>query len=263
MKKLPRVPENFGMLGLVGIKRVIDYTVRVRIRSDGKGVETQNVKMSVNPFCEIAVEEALRMKSRGLLSEVVTVSVGPEKAAESLRQTLAMGADRSVHVLSDDNLSPLFVAQILKKVAESQKAGLILLGKQSIDGDNNQTGQILAGMLGWPQATFASEIIETDDKSHLQVKREVDTGIQTIKVPLPCVITADLRLNEPRFATLPNLMKAKKKPIEVLDIKSLGIDLTPRVEVIKLEDPPKRKAGVKVASVDELIQKLRFEAKVI
>ncbi len=254
------------MRGLVAIKRVVDYSVKVRVKADKSGIDLNNVKMSMNPFCEIAVEEAIRLKEKGVLSEIVTVSVGPEKTQETLRQALAMGVDRAVHIstgTSVEALSPFLIAQLLKKIVEKEKADLMLLGKQSIDGDNNQTGQILATLLNWPQATFASELVFDQTSKSFQVKREVDSGIQVVKLTTPCLVTADLRLNEPRFATLPNLMKAKKKPLEVIDFKSLGVDLTPKVQVLSVEEPPVRKGGIKVASVDELIDKLRNEAKVI
>jgi electron transfer flavoprotein beta subunit len=251
------------MKAIVPIKRVVDYAVKVRIIA-GKGVDT-NVKMSMNPFCEIAVEEAIRLREKGLISEIVAVSIGPQQCQDTLRQALAMGADRGILVKTDmrtdTDLQPLGVAKVLKQIVEKENPILVLMGKQSIDGDNNQTGQLLAGMLSWPQATFASAIAFTDMK--LTVSREVDSGIENVNVSLPAVVTTDLRLNEPRFATLPNLMKAKKKPLEIVDLDSLGVDVSPRVRVVSVEDPPVRKGGKKVANVDELISALRNEAKVL
>jgi electron transfer flavoprotein beta subunit len=237
------------------------------VRADKSAVELDNVKMSMNPFCEIAVEEGLRMKEKGHLKELVVVSAGPDKVAETLRQALAMGADRAIHLKTgmrtDQELQPLAVAKLLQKIVEKEEPSLVLMGKQAIDSDSNQVGGILAGLTGWPQAGCASKVAVSEDKASLSVAREVDAGIQDVKMPLPAIVTADLRLNEPRYATLPNLMKAKKKPMEVIDAASLGVDLTPRLQVIRVEDPPVRSGGGKVADVDELLDKLRNEAKVI
>jgi len=253
------------MKALVPIKRVVDYAVKVRILA-GKGVDT-NVKMSMNPFCEIAVEEAIRLREKGLVSEVVAVCVGPQQSQDTLRTALAMGADRAIlvktDVRTDTDLQPLGVAKVLNKVIEKENPMLVIMGKQSIDGDNNQTGQILAGMLSWPQATFASAVVFNDLKTELLVSREVDAGIEKVRVPLPAVITADLRLNEPRFATLPNLMKAKKKPLDVIELPSLGADVSPRVKVVSSSEPPARRGGRKVEDVDELINALKNDAKVL
>jgi electron transfer flavoprotein beta subunit len=247
---------------MVGVKRVIDYAVKIRVKSDGSGVETDNVKMSMNPFCEIALEEAVRLKEAGTAKEVVVVSVGPKKSEETLRTALATGADRAIHVACDEeNLEPLAIAKMLAAVAAQEEPDLILLGKQAIDGDCNQTGQMVAGLMGYPQATFASEIAIADDGSSAEVTREVDAGMETIKIGLPAVITADLRLNEPRYATLPNIMKARKKKIAKLDAAKLGVDPTPRLTVLNVSDPPQRAAGVMVDSVDELIAKLREDGK--
>mmetsp|Transcript_4843 Transcript_4843/g.10628 ORF Transcript_4843/g.10628 Transcript_4843/m.10628 type:complete len:258 (-) Transcript_4843:421-1194(-) len=254
---------------LVGVKRVVDYAVKVRVAKTGPpGVDLANTKMSMNPFCEIAVEQAIRMKEAGHVSEVVAVSAGPEKSQETLRQALAMGADRAVHLKTDmrtdQDLQPLGVAKLLKAIVEKESPQMVLLGKQSIDDDQNQTGQILAGLLGWPQATFASAVRLNDGLTGMEIDREVDAGIQTVSLPLPAVVTTDLRLvDQPRYATLPNLMKAKKKPMEKIDAASLGIDLSPRLQTIAVEDPPKRQAGSLVADVDELISKLKSEAKVL
>ncbi|KAI9179715.1 putative electron transfer flavoprotein subunit [Blastocladiella emersonii ATCC 22665] len=252
---------------LVGVKRVIDYNVKIAVRADKSWVETANVKHSVNPFDEIAIEEAVRAKEAGHVAEVVAVSAGPPKAQETLRTALAMGADRAIHIEIPDGaektLEPLAVAKLLKKVAENEKVDLIVLGKQAIDDDANQTGQMLAGLLNWPQGTFASKLdILTADKS-LAVTREIDGGLQTVSAALPAVVTADLRLNVPRFASLPNIMKAKKKPLAKTTPADLGVDIAPRIEIIKVEEPPKRQGGGRVADVDELISKLRTEAKVI
>jgi len=251
----------------VGVKRVIDYAVKVRVKKDMSGVEIDNVKMSMNPFCEIAVEESLRLKERGHVKEVVAVSAGPDKAAETLRQALAMGADRAIHLKTkmriDQELQPLAVAKLLAKVVEKESPDIVMVGKQAIDDDSNQTGAMLAGLMGWPQAGCASKVDLSEDKKTLCIAREVDTGIQEVSVPVPAVVTADLRLNEPRYATLPNLMKAKKKPMEVIDAASLGVDLTPRMQIIKVEEPPARQGGKKVGDVDDLLDKLKSEAKVI
>jgi len=246
---------------LVPVKRVVDYNVKIRVKPDGSGVDTANVKMSMNPFDEIAVEEAIRLKEAGVASEVVAVSCGVAQCQETLRAAMAMGADRGILVQTDVELQPLAVAKLLKAVVEKEQPGLVIAGKQAIDDDANQTGQMLAALLGWPQATFASKVVVSDGK--LTVTREVDGGLETLELPLPAVITTDLRLNEPRFATLPNIMKAKKKPIDTLTPEALGVDVTPRLVTLKVEEPPKRKAGVMVSSVDELIEKLRNEAKVI
>eukprot|EP00928_Gymnodinium_smaydae_P088753 TRINITY_DN727_c0_g4_i1.p1 TRINITY_DN727_c0_g4~~TRINITY_DN727_c0_g4_i1.p1 ORF type:complete len:256 (-),score=72.45 TRINITY_DN727_c0_g4_i1:219-986(-) len=255
------------MRALVGVKRVIDYAVKIRVKKDMTGVELDNVKMSMNPFCEIAVEEGLRMKEKGHIKELVAVSAGPDKAAETLRQALAMGVDRAIHLKTtmrtDQELQPLAVAKLLAKVIEKEDPQVVLLGKQAIDDDSNQTGAILAGLMGWPQAGGASEVTVADSKDSLSVAKEVDSGIQTVRIPLPAVVTADLRLNEPRYATLPNLMKAKKKPMEVIDVTTMGVDLQPRLQVLKVEEPPARAGGKKVESVDDLIDKLKNEAKVL
>jgi len=249
------------------VKRVVDYAVKVRVRADKSAVETDSVKMSMNPFCEIAVEEGLRLKEKGHLKELIAVSCGPDKAAETLRQALAMGADRAIHVKTqlrtDQELQPLHVAKLLAKIVEKESPTMVLLGKQAIDDDSNQTGAMLAGLMDWPQAGCASSIEVDESKTFVKVAREVDSGIQEVKCPLPAVVTADLRLNEPRYATLPNLMKAKKKPMEVLDAASLGVDLAPRLQVLKVEEPPARAGGKKVESVDELVDKLKNEAKVL
>ena len=246
---------------LVAVKRVVDYNVKIRVKGDQTGVDLANVKMSMNPFDEIAVEEALRMKEAGLAEEVVAVSIGLQQCQETIRTALAMGADRGVLVKSEDTLEPLHVAKILKAVVEEEQPGLIILGKQAIDDDCNQTGQMLAALLGWPQGTFASKI-ELDNGS-ANVTREIDGGLQTVKLNLPMVVTTDLRLNEPRYASLPNIMKAKKKPIDEKTPSDLGIDTAPRLTVLKVEDPPQRQAGVIVENVGELISKLRNEAGVI
>ncbi len=250
---------------LVGVKRVVDYAVKVRISGDKKGVDLANVKMSMNPFCEIAVEEAIKLKEKKVASEVVVVSIGPKQAQETLRTALAMGADKGIHIetdmRADQEMQPLAVAKILKHLAERDSADLVVLGKQAIDGDNCQTGQMTAALLNWPQCTFAANLEMTD--GNVTADRETDVGTEKISFKLPAVITADLRLNEPRYATLPNIMKAKKKPIEVIAAADLGLDLAPRNIVLSVEDPPVRKAGVSVESVDELLDKLRNEAAVI
>ncbi len=246
---------------LVPVKRVIDSNVKARVKPDQSGVDLANVKMAMNPFCEIAVEEAVRLKEKGIVSEIVVVSIGPAQAQETIRTALAMGGDRGLLVQSDVDLEPLAVAKVLKAVADEEQPGLILMGKQAIDGDNNAVGQMLSALLGWPQATFASKIEISG--SSAKVTREVDGGLQTLDVALPAVITADLRLNEPRYASLPNIMKAKKKIIETVTAESLGVDLAPRLTIVKVEEPAKREAGVKVATAAELIAKLRDEAGVI
>ena len=246
---------------LVPVKRVIDYNVKVRVKSDESGVDLANVKMSMNPFDEIAVEEAIRLKEAGTAEEIVVVSIGPEKAQDQIRQALAMGADRGILIKTDADIEPLGVAKLLKAVVEEEKPDLAILGKQAIDDDSNQTGQMLAALLGWPQGTFASKVEKDGDK--LNVTREIDGGLQTIKINLPAVVTTDLRLNEPRYASLPNIMKAKKKPLDVKEAGDYGVDIAPRLEVVKVTEPPKREAGVKVESVAELIEKLKNEAGVI
>jgi len=246
---------------LVAVKRVIDYNVKVRVKADGSGVETSNVKMSMNPFDEIAVEEALRLKEAGTAEEVVAVSMGIDRCQETIRTALAMGADRGILVQTDAELEPLAVAKLLKVLVERESPGLVIVGKQAIDGDHSETGQMLAALLGWPQGTFASKLDFEGDG--LKVTREVDGGLEIVQLGLPAVITTDLRLNEPRFASLPNIMKAKKKPMETLTPAELGIDVTPRVTVVEVVDPPKREAGIRVESVSELVEKLRNEAKVI
>ncbi|MBB3411855.1 electron transfer flavoprotein beta subunit [Rhizobium sp. BK316] len=246
---------------LVPVKRVVDYNVKIRVKPDGSGVDLANVKMSMNPFDEISVEEALRLKEAGRAEEVVVVSIGPAKAEETLRTALAMGADRAILVETDDAVEPLTVAKILKGVADAEKPGLIIVGKQAIDDDSNQTGQMLAALLGSAQATFASKV-EIDGDS-ATVTREIDGGLQTIKVKLPAVVTTDLRLNEPRYATLPNIMKAKKKPLDKKSPADFGVSTAPRLKVLKTEEPSGRKAGVKVKSVAELVDKLKNEAGVL
>ena len=246
---------------LVPVKRVVDFNAKVRVKADGSGVELSDVKMSINPFDEIAVEEAIRLKEKGGATEVVAVSIGPAQAEDTLRTALAMGADRGILIGFDAELEPLAVAKVLKAVAIEEKAELIILGKQAIDYDCDQTGQMLAALLGWPQGTFASKV--TLDADSLIVTREVDGGHQTVKLKLPAVVTADLRLNQPRYASLPNIMKAKKKPIARKALESLGIDIHSRLDILKMAEPPRRKAGVKVASVTELINKLKTEAGVL
>jgi len=246
---------------LVSIKRVVDFNVKVRVKADASGVETANVKMSMNPFDEIAVEEAVRLKEAGVATEIVVVSCGVQACQETLRTALAIGADRAILVETDVELQPLAVAKILKAVSLKESPGLVLLGKQAIDDDSNQTGQMLAALLAWPQATFASKIRIADGKA--QVTREVDGGLETISIKVPAVVTADLRLNEPRYVTLPNIMKAKKKTLEVLKPDALGVDVSPRLTVLKVVEPAKRKAGTKVADAKALVDKLRNEAKVI
>ncbi|AVM73984.1 electron transfer flavoprotein subunit beta/FixA family protein [Magnetospirillum gryphiswaldense] len=245
---------------LVAAKRVIDYNVKIRVKADNSGVETANVKFSMNPFDEIAVEEAVRLKEAGKATEIVVVSIGPATAQETLRTALAMGADRGILVQTDDEIQPLAVAKLLKAVVDKEAPGLVILGKQAIDDDSNQTGQMLAALLGWSQGTFASKI-EIGDK--LTVTREVDGGLETVSLALPAVVTSDLRLNEPRYASLPNIMKAKKKPIDVTNPGDLGVDVAPRLVTLKVEEPPKRAAGIKVPDVATLVDKLKNEAKVI
>ncbi len=246
---------------LVAVKRVVDYNVKVRVKSDNSGVDIANVKMSMNPFDEIAVEEAVRLKEAGVATEVVAVSAGVTQCQETLRTALAIGADRAILVETDADLQPLAVAKILKALAEKEQAQVIILGKQAIDDDSNQTGQMLASLLDIPQATFASKVVVADGKA--TVTREVDGGLETIALTLPAVITTDLRLNEPRYVTLPNIMKAKKKTIDIVKPDELGVDINPRLKTIKVEEPPKRSAGVMVADVAALVEKLKNEAKVI
>ena len=246
---------------LVPIKRVIDANVKVRVKADKTGVELTNVKMAMNPFCEIAVEEAVRMKEAGSASEIVAVSAGGAQSQETIRTALAMGADRGILIQSDAALEPLGIAKLLKAVVEKESGELVILGKQAIDGDNNQTGQMLAALLGWAQGTFVSRIKLEDGT--LKATREVDGGLETVALKTPCILTVDLRLNQPRYASLPNIMKAKKKPIETVTPEDLGVDVTPRLTVVQVVEPPARQAGVKVASVAELVEKLKNEAKVI
>ncbi|WP_430437497.1 electron transfer flavoprotein subunit beta/FixA family protein [Oceanibaculum nanhaiense] len=246
---------------LVAVKRVVDYNVKVRVKADGSGVETANVKMSMNPFDEIAVEEAVRLKEAGKAEEIIAVSLGVQQAQETIRTALAMGADRGIHVQTDDELQPLAVAKMLKAIIEKEQPQLVILGKQAIDDDCNQTGQMLAALLGWPQGTFASKVAPEGD--NVQVTREIDGGLETVALKLPAIVTTDLRLNEPRYASLPNIMKAKKKPIDQMSPADLGVDTAPRLTTLKVTEPPKRSAGVKVGSVAELVDKLRNEAKVI
>jgi electron transfer flavoprotein beta subunit len=245
---------------LVPVKRVIDYNVKVRVKADQTGVDLANVKMSMNPFCEIAVEEAVRLKEKGVVAEIVVVSIGPQQAQETLRTALAMGADRGVLIQTDLDVEPLGVAKLLKAVIGAESPDLVLMGKQAIDGDNNATGQMLAAMLGWPQATFASKVEIAGGKA--QVTREVDGGLQTLEVALPAIVSADLRLNEPRYASLPNIMKAKKKPIDVKSPDEFGVDIAPRLTVLKVAEPPKRAGGIKVEDAASLVGKLK-EAGVI
>ena len=246
---------------LVAVKRVIDYNVQIRVKEDGTGIVTDNVKMSSNPPDDNAIEEAVKIKEAGKATEVIAVTVGEEKSQETIRKALAVGVDRGIHVKADGIIEPIAVAKILQKIVDKEKPDLVFMGKQAIDDDCNQTGQMLSALLNWPQATFVSKIEIKDNK--LEVVREVDEGLETIEVNMPAVVTCDLRLNEPRYASLPNIMKAKKKPIEQISASDLGVDTTPRVQQIKVEEPPKRKAGIKVASVAELVQKLKNEAKVI
>ncbi|MDC1132858.1 electron transfer flavoprotein subunit beta/FixA family protein [Candidatus Pelagibacter sp.] len=246
---------------LVAVKRVIDYNVQVRVKEDGTGVVTDNVKMSSNPPDDNAIEEAVKIKEAGKATEIIAITVGEEKAQETVRKALAVGADRGILIKTDGIVEPLAVAKVLQKIVDKEKPDLVFMGKQAIDDDCNQTGQMLSALLNWSQATFASKI-EIKDKT-LEVTREVDEGLETIEVNLPAIVTCDLRLNEPRYASLPNIMKAKKKPLEILSAADLGIDTKPRVQQIKVEEPPKRKAGIKVSSVAELVNKLKNEAKVI
>ncbi|CAN8071290.1 unnamed protein product [Agarophyton chilense] len=252
---------------LVGVKRVVDYAVKIRVKPDGSGVDTSSVKMSMNPFCEIAVEEALRLREANKAAEVIAVSIGPKKSVDTLRVALAMGADKAIHVSVSEkqaDLQPLAIASILKHLVNEQNPDMVILGKQSIDGDNNQTGQMLAGMLGWPQGTFASNVdVESGSLSAINVTREVDGGLETVELKLPAVVTCDLRLNKPRFTSLSNTMKAKKKKVETIDVNSLGIELESKVQTLSVVEPPKRPPGIIVKDVDELVEKLHTEAKVI
>jgi len=246
---------------LVPVKRVIDPYVNIRVKSDQTGVETENVKMSMNPFCEIAIEEAIRLKESGSCSEIVAVSIGNQSCQETIRTALAMGADRGIHVLTDETLEPISIAKILAKIVEEESPGLVITGKQAIDGDNNQTGQMLAALTSMPQGTFASKIEIEGEK--IKVTREIDGGLQTINLNMPAIITTDLRLNEPRYASLPNIMKAKKKPIDQKSPGDYGVDTAPRVKVLKVIEPPKRQAGIKVENIGELVEKLKNEAGVL
>ncbi len=246
---------------LIAVKRVVDAEVKVRVKTDQTGIETSNVKMSMNPFCEIAIEEAVRLKEQGGVSEIIAVSVGPAKSQETLRTSLALGADRAILIETDETVEPLAVAQILKGIVDVENPQLVILGKQSIDSDNNQTGQMLAALLDWPQATFASKLNVEGDC--VVVVREIDGGLETLKVELPAVITTDLRLNEPRFASLPNIMKAKRKPLEITAISETGVDISPHLQLLKVEPPATREAGIKVETVAELVDKLKNEAKVL
>jgi electron transfer flavoprotein beta subunit len=246
---------------LVPVKRVVDFNVKVRVKPDGSGVDTANVKMSMNPFDEIAVEESVRLKEKGIATEIVAVSCGVAACQETLRTALALGADRALLVESDAELQPLAIAKLLKAIVDKESPKIVILGKQAIDDDNNQTGQMLAALLDWPQAAFASKVEIEGDKA--KVTREIDGGLEMLEISLPAIVTTDLRLNEPRYATLPNIMKAKKKPLETLKPDALGVDVTPRVRTIKVAEPPKRKGGGRVADVAELVAKLRNEAKII
>lgn len=246
---------------IVPVKRVIDAYVTIRVKADQSGVETANVKMSMNPFCEIAVEEAIRMKEAGKATEIIVVSAGPATVQETMRTAMAMGADRGIHILCEEEIQPLTMAKLLKAIVEKEQPGLVLTGKQAIDSENNQTGQMLAALLGWPQGTFASKIELGGD--HAIVTREIDGGLETLKLKMPCVVTTDLRLNEPRYAALPNIMKAKKKQLDTVSPADLGVTVQSSIKTLKVTEPPKRQAGIKVASVEELVAKLKTEAKVI
>ncbi len=246
---------------IVPVKRVIDYNVKVRVKADQTGVDLANVKMSMNPFDEIGVEEAVRLKEKGKATEIIAVSIGPQQAQEQIRTALAMGADRGILVKADGDVEPLAVAKILKAICDAEKPGLVILGKQAIDDDSNQTGQMLAALLGWPQGTFAHTLEIADGSA--KVEREIDGGLQTVEIKLPAIVTTDLRLNEPRYASLPNIMKAKKKPIDEKTPADYGVDVTPRLKVLKVTEPAKRQAGVKVKTVGELLDKLKNEAGVI
>ena len=246
---------------LIGVKRVVDANIKVRVKSDGSGVDTANVKMAMNPFCEIAVEQAVRMKEAGSVTEIVAVSIGGPQCQETLRTALAMGADRAILVQTDQEVQPLAVAKVFKALCEKEKPGLVILGKQAIDDDSNQSGQMLSALLGWPQAAFISKIEISGDDA--QITREIDGGLEKLAAKLPLVATTDLRLNEPRYVTLPNIMKAKKKPLENVKPADLGVDMAPRLKTLKVAEPAKRSAGVKVADVAELVDKLKNEARVI
>ena len=246
---------------LVTVKRVIDPYVKVRVKSDGTGVETANIKMTMNPFCEIAVEQAVRMKEAGVVTEILVVSIGATQSQETLRTAMAMGADRGILVEAPPSIEPLAVAKLVKAIVEKEKPQLVITGKQAIDDDSNQTGQMISALLGWPQATFISNVTVNGDSA--EVTREIDGGLEKLTIKLPAVVTTDLRLNEPRYVTLPNIMKAKKKPLEIIKPEALGVDITPRLKTLKVEEPAKRSSGVKVADVKELIAKLKNEARVI
>ena len=246
---------------LIGIKLVVDANVKIRVRADGSGVETAGLKQSINPFCEIAIEEAVRLKEKGAADEIVVVSIGPAAAQEALRAALAVGADRAIHVLTNEEVQPLAVAKALKALVDKEEPQLVILGKQAIDDDCNQTGQMLAALLDWPQGTFASKVVPGD--GGITVTREIDGGLETVELTLPAVVTSDLRLNEPRYASLPNIMKAKKKPLEMVKPEDLRVDITPRLKTLKVTEPSGRQAGIKVGSVQELVEKLRNEARVI
>ncbi|WP_027855407.1 electron transfer flavoprotein subunit beta/FixA family protein [Marinobacterium litorale] len=245
----------------VAVKRVIDYNVKIRVKADNSDVDLTNVKMAMNPFCEIAVEEAVRLKEKGVATEIVVVSVGPKEVQEQLRTALALGADRAIQIETDEKVDSLGVAKLLAKLVEEEQPGLVVLGKQSIDSDNNQTGQMLGALTGMPQGTFASEVVVDGEK--VNVTREIDGGLQTVALNLPAIVTTDLRLNEPRYASLPNIMKAKRKPLDVKTPADLGVDVASKVKTLKVEPPAERSAGIKVGSVDELVEKLKNEAKVI
>ncbi len=251
------------MKALVCVKRVIDYNVKIRVKADKTGVETENVKMSMNPFDEIAVEEAVRMKEKGLIDEIIVLSIGTDKSQETIRSGLAMGGDRGILVKTDnEQIEPLNVGKIIQTICKKESPDMVILGKQAIDDDCNQTGQIVATLLGYPQATFASEVKKNDDNT-IDVTREVDGGLETIRIAIPCVITTDLRLNEPRYASLPNIMKAKQKKIEVVEIQTFGIDIKNRLDILEVNEPPERKPGIKVQDVESLVNKLKNEAKIL
>lgn len=256
-----RLPSEVKMKVLVPVKRAIDYNVKVRVKADNTGVDLANTKMSINPFCEIAVEEAVRLKEKGTATEVVVVSVGDKACQEQIRTALALGADRGIQIDTSESLDSLQIAKLLQKVVEEESPELVILGKQSIDSDNNQTGQMLAALTGMPQGTFASEVVI--DEGKVSVTREIDGGLQTVKLDLPAVVTTDLRLNEPRYASLPNIMKAKRKPLDVKSAVEMGVELSSKVKIVKVEPPAQRQGGIKVADVAELVEKLKTEAKVI